>query len=36
MYEGYITVTPLHMNLTHMRTRAKLVAALGKTTLGKL
>jgi 5'-nucleotidase len=30
MYEGFISVTPLHMNLTHGRTRAALVAALGK------
>lgn len=30
IYDGYISVSPLHMNLTHGRTRAALVAALGK------
>lgn len=30
IYDGYISVSPLHMNLTHTRTRAALVTALGK------
>jgi 5'-nucleotidase len=30
IYDGYISVSPLHMNLTHTRTRAALVDALGK------
>jgi 5'-nucleotidase len=30
IYDGYISVSPLHMNLTHKQTRAELVAALGK------
>lgn len=29
IYDGYISVSPLHMNLTHTRTRAALVDALG-------
>lgn len=29
IYNGYISVCPLHMNLTHTRTRNALVAALG-------
>jgi len=30
IYNGYISVTPLHMNLTHTRTRNALAIALGK------
>lgn len=30
IYSGMISVTPLHMNLTHARTRGALVTALGK------
>lgn len=30
IYEGQISVTPLHMNLTHARTRGALAAALAK------
>ena len=30
IYNGYISVTPLHMNLTHTRARNALVSALGK------
>ena len=30
IYNGYISVTPLHMNLTHSHTRKALVSALGK------
>lgn len=30
IYNGMISVSPLHMNLTHARTRSALVAALGK------
>jgi 5'-nucleotidase len=30
VYNGFISVCPLHMNLTHTQTRAKLVSALGK------
>ena len=30
IYNGYISVTPLHMNLTNTRTRNALVSALGK------
>ncbi len=29
IYDGYISVSPLHINLTHTRTRAALVSALG-------
>ncbi|MGV8996058.1 MAG: 5'/3'-nucleotidase SurE [Parvibaculaceae bacterium] len=30
VYDGYISVSPLHMNLTHTRARASLVTALAK------
>lgn len=30
VYNGFISVTPLHMNLTHTQTRAALTSALGK------
>ena len=30
IYDGFISVSPLHMNLTHKQTRASLVAALEK------